>query len=95
MKTKDKMIGAGLGIAALAAAGTYFLYGKRGVNNRKAIAGWVLQLKGQVLEKLEQIKKVGGVESKISKQVRTHRVSATGEIALEGTSGSDDDSCPF
>ena len=43
----------------------------------------------------EQIKKVGGVESKISKQVRTHRVSATGEIALEGTSGSDDDSCPF
>jgi hypothetical protein len=44
---------------------------------------------------LDEIKKVNGVESKISKQVRTHRVSATGEIALEGTSGSDEDPVPF
>jgi len=58
MKTKDKIIGAGIGLAALAAAGTYFLYGKRGAKNRAAIAGWALQLKGQVLEKLEKIKHV-------------------------------------
>ena len=58
MKTKDKMIGAGIGLAALAAAGTYFMYGKRGAKNRKTIAGWALQLKGQVLEKLEKMKNV-------------------------------------
>lgn len=55
MKTKDKMIGAGIGLAALAAAGTYFLYGKRGAKNRETIAGWALQLKGQILEKLEKL----------------------------------------
>jgi gas vesicle protein len=58
MKTKDKMIGAGIGLAALAAAGTYFLYGKRGEKNRETIAGWALQLKGQVLEKMEKMKKI-------------------------------------
>ena len=58
MKTKDKIIGAGVGLAALAAAGTYFLYGKRGAKNRETIAGWALQLKGQVLEKLEKLKHI-------------------------------------
>jgi len=56
MKTKNKVIGAGIGLAALAAAGTYFLYGKRGAKNREAIAGWALQLKGEVLEKMEKLK---------------------------------------
>lgn len=56
MKTRDKMIGAGIGLAALAAAGTYFLYGKRGEKNREAISGWALQLKGEVLEKMEKLK---------------------------------------
>jgi len=58
MKTKDGMIGAGIGLAALAAAGTYFLYGKRGAKNRETIAGWALQLKGQVLEKMEKMKNI-------------------------------------
>lgn len=56
MKTRDKMIGAGIGLAALAAAGTYFLYGKRGAKNREAISGWALQLKGEVLEKMGKLK---------------------------------------
>ena len=58
MKTKDKLLGAGIGLAALAAAGTYFLYGKRGSKNREAIEGWALQLKGEVLEKMEQLKDI-------------------------------------
>jgi gas vesicle protein len=62
MKTKDKMIGAGIGLAALAAAGTYFLYGKKGAKNREVIAGWALQLKGQVLEKMEKLKDVNQEE---------------------------------
>ncbi len=59
MKTKDKLIGAGLGLAALAAAGTYLLYGKRGEKNRAKIAGWTSSLKGRALEKLEKAKDAG------------------------------------
>lgn len=53
-KDKNKLIGAGIGIAALAAAGTYFLYGKKGSKNRAKIAGWTLKMKGEVLEKMEK-----------------------------------------
>ena len=58
MKNRDKMVGVGIGLAALAAAGAYFLYGKRGAKNRERIAGWALQLKGEVLEKMENLKDI-------------------------------------
>ena len=58
MKTKEKLIGAGIGVAALAAAGAYFLYGKKGAKNREKITGWALQLKGEVLEKMEKLKEI-------------------------------------
>lgn len=40
MTKTGKMIGAGIGLTAIAAVGTYFLYGKRGAQNREKIAGW-------------------------------------------------------
>lgn len=55
---KKKAIGTGIGIAALAAIGTYFLAGKRGVRNREAIKGWTLKMKGEVLEKVEKVKQL-------------------------------------
>lgn len=55
---KKKAIGAGIGIAALAAIGAYFLTGKRGEKNREAIKGWTLKMKGEVLEKVEKVKKL-------------------------------------
>ena len=55
---KGKLIGAGIGLAAIAAAGTYFLYGERGAKNRKMIAGWSLKMKGEVLEKVEALKSI-------------------------------------
>lgn len=82
MKNRNKVIGAGIGLAALAAAGTYFLYGKRGAKNRAAIAGWTLQVKGQVLEKLENIKNVNQekynqiVEDTVRRFGRVKNVSA-------------------
>ena len=42
----------------IAAAGTYFLYGRRGSKNRERIAGWTLQLKGEVLEQMEMLKDI-------------------------------------
>lgn len=58
MKKSDKLIGAGIGVAALAAIGAYFLTGKRGEKNREAIKGWTLKMKGEVLEKVEELKKL-------------------------------------
>jgi hypothetical protein len=83
MKTKDKVLGAGIGLAALAAAGAYFLYGERGLKNREAIEGWALRMKGEVLEKLEKLKNVNQkaynelVDETALRYGRTKRVSAS------------------
>lgn len=50
-----------LGLAALAAgaAGAYFIYGtKEGTKMKKNIKGWTLKLKGDILDKMEQMKDV-------------------------------------
>lgn len=49
--------GISAGVAALAAAG-YFILGPKGAKNRKAIKGWTLKMKGEVLEKIERVKEV-------------------------------------
>ncbi len=56
---KDVLMGAGLVAVAAAAAGTYFLYGsKNAPKNRKKIHAWSLKAKGEILEKLENLKEV-------------------------------------
>lgn len=46
--------GIGLGAAAVAAAGAFFLYGsKNAAKNRKQVKSWALKAKAEVLEKLE------------------------------------------
>jgi len=52
-------IGIGLTTAAVAAAGTYFLYGSKNASkNRKAVKSWTLKAKAEVLEKLEDAKEM-------------------------------------
>lgn len=52
-------IGVALTTAAVAAAGTYFLYGSpNAAKNRKKVKGWMLKAKGEVLEALEQAGKM-------------------------------------
>jgi len=61
MPTKKKSSHKGLGAMALlaAAAGAYMLYGsKDAAKNKKAIKGWMLKAKGDILEKLEQMKDI-------------------------------------
>ncbi len=58
MKKTGKLIGAGIGLAAIAAAGAYFLYGKNGAKNRSKISGWTLKMKGEVLEKIESMRTI-------------------------------------
>ncbi len=52
-----KTVGVGVGIAALAAAATYFL-GEDGEANREKVRGWALKFKGEVLEKMEGLKDI-------------------------------------
>jgi hypothetical protein len=58
MSKTNRLVEAGVGLAAIAALGTYLFYGKTGKENRKKVAGWMLKLKGEVLEKAEEMKKV-------------------------------------
>jgi hypothetical protein len=58
MKKTAKILGAGIGLGALAAAGAYFLYGKKNAKTRERVVGWALKMKGDVLEKLEAMKTI-------------------------------------
>lgn len=51
-KKQSHSAGVGLGLAA-ASAGAYFLYGKATPKQKKKIKGWMLRMKGEVLEGLE------------------------------------------
>ena len=52
-------IGVGLTAAAVAAAGTYFLYGSKNASqNRKKVKSWMLKAKAEVLEQLEDAKEM-------------------------------------
>jgi gas vesicle protein len=55
MNKSKKVIGAGLALAAIAAAATYFLTGKRGRENRAKIEAWTLDMKAEVLRKMKQL----------------------------------------
>ena len=83
MTKNGKLIGAGIGLAALTAVGTYFMYGKRGAENRRKIAGWMLKMKGEVLEKVEELKEVNKeayfkmVDETATRYYRLERVGAS------------------
>lgn len=76
MKKENSHVGAKLGLAGLAVAGiagAYFLYGKNGAKNRKAIKSWTLRAKADVLEQLEKAKELSqdsfnGVVDQISEK---------------------------
>lgn len=52
-----KTIAVGAGIAALSVAG-YVLFGPEGKKNRKKIKGWAVKMKGEIIEKFEEMKEV-------------------------------------
>lgn len=83
MTKTEKMVGASLGVAAIAALGTYLMYGERGERNRKIIAGWALKMKGEVLEKVEEIKELSEEEYfRIVDEVSA-RYSRLGRVSAE------------
>lgn len=64
-KNNSNKIGVSVGLGMLVAgiAGAYYLYGtKEGTKKRAKIKGWTLKAKGEVLEKLENLKDVNEVK---------------------------------
>lgn len=63
-------IGVGLGMLAALSAGAYYLYGtKEGAKKRLKIRGWMLKAKGEIMEKMEDLKEVN--EEKYNALVET------------------------
>lgn len=63
MTTKtEKLVGAGIGVALVASLGAYLMHGERGEKNRKIVASWILKMKGEVLERVEEAKDLGEEE---------------------------------
>jgi gas vesicle protein len=55
---KTKIIGAGIGLAAVAAAGAYFFGGKRGEKNREKVAEWATKMKEDVMHRMKDLKEI-------------------------------------
>jgi hypothetical protein len=53
-KNRADMIRVGAGIAAIAAT-AYFFLGPDGKRHQKKMKGWMVKMKGEVLEKLEEV----------------------------------------
>lgn len=51
------VIGIGAGVAALSAA-AYILFGPDGKKNRKAIRGWSVKMKGEIIEQFENTREL-------------------------------------
>ena len=51
------IIGVGAGVAALGAS-LYILFGPQGKKNQKAIRGWAVKMKGEIIEKFEEAKEL-------------------------------------
>jgi hypothetical protein len=52
-----QVIGIGAGVAALSAA-AYVLFGPNGKKNQKAIRGWAVKMKGEIIEEFEKAKEL-------------------------------------
>lgn len=56
MNAKDMAV-VGAGIAAIA-AGAYFFFGPEGKKHQKKMKGWMVRMKGDVLERLEEAQEI-------------------------------------
>ncbi len=83
-------IGTGVGLIATA-MGAYFLYGsKDGARRRKEIKGWMLKVKGDILQELEGLKEVNQeaydkVVDSVIKRYKGIKGIEMGELAALGS----------
>lgn len=81
-----KVAAIGAGVAALAAA-SYYFFGPEGQKNRKSVKGWMIKMKGEIVDKMEDAQEVTeAVYHKIVDTVAANYLKggkvASGEVAL-------------
>ena len=73
------MIAIGAGVAALATA-SYYLFGPDGEENREKMKGWMIKMKGEIVDKIEDVKELtepiyhGIVDSVVATYATTTKV---------------------
>ncbi len=82
-----KVVAVSAGIAALS-VGAYLLFGPNGKKNRKTMKSWMVKMKGDVLEKLENVKEVTGpmydtIVDQVSAKYRKLKNVDPAELAAE------------
>ena len=76
----EKALAISAGVAALAAA-SYYLFGPHGKQHRKKAKGWMIKMKGEVIEQIENLKEISEpayrsiVESVAARYVREGKIS--------------------
>ena len=91
MAKKSSNLSGALGLAALAAAaaGAYYFYGKNGAAHRKQLKGWAVKARGEVMERMENLKDVsrsGYIKTvdQVMKKYRTLKNVTPAELAALG-----------
>ncbi len=79
-----KAVGIGAGVAALGAA-AYILFGPDGKKNQKKIKGWVVKMKGEIIEKLEDVKELTEpvyqqIVQEVTEKYKEHKNATAEEI---------------
>lgn len=57
MSTKAK-VAIGVGAALAIAAASYYFFGPNGKKNRNKLKGWMIRMKGEIVERMEKAKEV-------------------------------------
>ena len=76
----------GAGVLALA-AGSYYFFGPEGKQNRGKLSGWMIKMKGEIVEKMENAKELSEeayqtiVDSVASKYVKAGKIGEA-EVAM-------------
>lgn len=83
MPKTGHMIEAGIGLATVAALGVYFLRGKSGAQNREKVAGWMLKMKGEILERIEEIRELDEAEYYIIVDETSARYAALKKVGAD------------
>ncbi len=55
--TAQTILTIGAGVAALATA-TYYFFGPKGEDHRESMKGWMIKMKGEIVEKIEEAKEL-------------------------------------
>lgn len=85
-----KMVAAGAGVIALSTA-AYLLFGPEGKKHRKDLKSWMIKMKAEVMEKMEEAKELTGpayeaIVNEVSEKYKSLKNISADDLAKEAQS---------